>query len=74
MDSLSQQKEDKSYVVKKLNGTPRFISRITSIGLSIGTVVEVVQNKRKSPLLIYARDTMIAISKKEAANIFVEEV
>lgn len=53
MDSLSQQKENKSYEVKKLNGTSRFISRITSIGLSIGTVVEVVQNKRKSPLLIY---------------------
>lgn len=74
MDSLSRQKENKRYEVKKLQGSARFISRITSIGLTIGTTVEVVQNRKGNPLLLFARDTMIAISKKETENILVEEV
>lgn len=74
MVSLTKQKENSHCRVSELRGTTRFISRITSIGLTTGTIIEVIQNRRNHPLLLFARDTMIAVSKKEAQNIFVEEV
>jgi len=36
--------------------------------------VETIPNKGKYPLLVFARDTMLAISRKEAGNIFVEVI
>lgn len=72
MLTLTQVKEGQSCRIKSLSGDKRFISRITSVGLTLGCVVEMMQNKGKYPLLIYTRDSMLAINKKEAGNVFVE--
>ena len=74
MAELSSKKENSFCKVRDLQGSGRFISRITSMGLTIGAEVEVLQNKRNNPLLLYVRDTMLAVSKKEAKKILVEEV
>lgn len=59
--------------VAQISGDKRYFSRITSIGMNIGSRVEMLQNVKKRPLLVYSRDTMIALNRQEAQNIKVEE-
>jgi ferrous iron transport protein A len=72
--SLSELKENKEAVVTNIVGDNRFVSRITSIGLTPGCSVLVVKNDKKRPMLVYSRDTMIALNKNECKGIMVEEV
>ncbi len=72
MMTLAQASENLAYTVKKVDGDTRFISRITSVGITNGGTVKVIRNTPKMPLLVYSRDTMLAINKKEAGNIQVE--
>ena len=72
MLTLAKAEEGCGYIVKDINGDARFISRITSVGITTGTILKVVRNVKSLPLLIYSRDTMLAINKKEANNIHVE--
>lgn len=72
MLTLTQAEEGREYTVKDVKGDARFISRITSIGLTTGAMLKVVRNAKRLPLLIYSRDTMLAINKREANNIYVE--
>ncbi len=71
---LSDLKEDQDAVVSKLDGDARFISRITSIGLTPGCRLHVVKNDRNRPVLVYSRDTMIALNRNESGGIEVKEV
>ena len=73
MKSLVSLQKDKSGVIASINGDNRFVSRITSIGLTPGCKVTIVKNEKKRPLLVYSRDTMIALDRNECENIFVEE-
>ncbi len=72
--SLSEMKENKEALVSGINGDTRFVGRITSIGLTPGCRVKVVKNDKNRPLLVYSRDTMIALNKNECRGITVEEV
>ncbi|MGP1442378.1 MAG: FeoA family protein [Anaerovoracaceae bacterium] len=72
MLTLTQAEEGREYTVKDVKGDARFISRITSIGLTTGAMLKIVRNVKRLPLLIYSRDTMLAINKQEADNIHVE--
>lgn len=72
--SLSELKENREALVTDLNGDSRFMSRITSIGLTPGCRVKVVKNDKNRPLLVYSRDTMIALNRSECKGIMVEEV
>ena len=71
---LNDLKENSRAVVSGLKGDTRFIGRITSIGLTPGCRVSIVKNDRSRPLLIYSRDTMIALNRKECEGIEVSEV
>ena len=70
---LSELKKEHSGVITYVNGDSRFVSRITSIGLTPGCKVTVVKNEKRRPLLVYSRDTMIALNRNECADIEVEE-
>ncbi len=72
--SLSEVKENGEALVSGVNGDTRFMSRITSIGLTPGCKVKVVKNDKNRPLLVYTRDTMIALNRNECKGITVEEV
>ncbi|MCR5268673.1 MAG: ferrous iron transport protein A [Lachnospiraceae bacterium] len=72
MKKLSELKKDAEGVITAVNGDPRFISRITSIGLTPGCPVTVIKNEKNRPLLVYSRDTMIALNRKECGQIEVE--
>ena len=71
---LSELNRNTEAVVKNLSGDQRFISRITSIGLTPGCSVKVIRNDKNRPMLVYSRDTMIALNRKECMGIEVAEV
>ena len=72
MKKLSEIEKGSVAVIKTLNGDNRFMSRITSIGLTPGSRVEVIKNEKNRPLLVYSRDTMIALNRAECEMIEVE--
>lgn len=69
MKKLSQAINGEQGFIAKVEGDTRFLSRITSIGLTPGSPVTVVINEKKRPLLIYSRDTMIALNREECERI-----
>ncbi len=71
---LAELRENIDAVVESLDGDSRFISRITSIGLTPGCRLTVVKNDKNRPVLVYSRDTMIALNRNECAGIEVKEV
>ncbi len=73
MRSLSSLAVGTDAVIESIDGDTRFISRVTSIGITPGSKVKVIKNDKNRPLLIYSRDTMIALNKKESENIKVQE-
>lgn len=74
MEKLSDVAEHKKVKITSIDGDTRFLTRITSIGLTIGGVVQVVSNQRKRPLLVYSRNTLIAVNRKESEKIIVEVI
>jgi ferrous iron transport protein A len=58
-------------IISSINGDTRFLSRITSIGLTPGCKVKIIKNDKNRPILLYSRDTMIALNKDECDNIMV---
>ena len=72
--SLNDVRENTDAIISELKGDARFISRITSIGLTPGCRVSIIKNDRNRPVLLYSRDTMIAVNRKECAGILVSEV
>ncbi len=71
---LGELKENSEAVISRLNGDTRFIGRITSIGLTPGCHVSIIKNDKNRPVLLYSRDTMIAVNRKECEGIDVTEV
>ena len=72
MKKLSELEKDAEGVISAVNGDARFVSRITSIGLTPGCRLTVVKNEKNRPLLVYSRDTMIALNRSECEQIEVE--
>lgn len=73
MKKLSEMKQGEKGIVSSVNGDARYVGRITSIGITPGCNVSIIKNDKKRPLIVFARDTMIALNEKESANIEVEE-
>jgi ferrous iron transport protein A len=72
MKNLSDHKKGETCRVVSIKGDNRFISRISSMGITIGSGMDIIQNTIAMPMLLYAHDTLVALSKKEAGKITVE--
>ena len=72
MKKLSEMLAEQTGTVSSVTGDVRFISRITSIGLTPGCKVVIVKNEKRRPVLVYARDTMIALNRGECEHIFIQ--
>jgi ferrous iron transport protein A len=59
-------------IVRRLVGGGGFRSRLAALGVTQGVRIEVLQNGRRGPLLVLARDTRLAIGRGEAQKILVE--
>ena len=66
-------KQGEEGIVSSVNGDARYVGRITSIGITPGCKVSIIKNDKRRPLIVFARDTMIALNDKESSNIEVEE-
>lgn len=73
MKKLTELKNGERARIASIDGDRRYLSRITSIGLNVGCAVEMLQNVRHRPLLVYSRDTIIALNRVESERINVEE-
>ena len=71
---LSEMKADRTGTVKSLGRDERFLKRITSVGLTEGARFKVVKNDRKMPILVYARETLLALNRRDCDMIEVAEV
>lgn len=74
MVKLSEINAGQKAVISYIEGDARFLSRITSIGLTPGCEIEMLYNENRLPLLLYGRDTVIALNRKESRDILVEVV
>ena len=73
MKKLSELKKDENGIIASINGDARFVSRITSIGLTPGCRISIIKNEKRRPILVYSRDTMIALNRNECDEIEVKE-
>ncbi len=69
---LSELRADTSARVESLGNDQHFVNRITSIGMSEGVDFEVIKNDRKMPVLIYVRETLLALNRNDCEKIEVE--
>ena len=69
---LSDMKQDSSGKISAISGDEHFMRRITSVGLTTGTPFLLVRNDRKMPVLIYCRETLLAVNRNDAGRIEIE--
>lgn len=70
---LSDAKPGTQGRIAAVRGDARFLSRITSIGLTVGCPVTVLQNEKRQPVLVYSRDTMVALNRAESEKVELKE-
>ena len=66
---LTETRPDQTGVIRKIGGDTHFINRITAIGVTEGTEFQTVRNDRKMPVLVYLRETLIAVNRADAERI-----
>lgn len=69
---LTETKPDQQGVIQRIGGDVHFINRITAIGVTEGTRFQTIRNDRKMPVLVYLRETLVALSRTDAERIEVE--
>lgn len=68
---LSEAQENGDYVIAGVQGDQHFEERISAMGLRKGVSLKVIKNRKKLPLLIYARDTLIAVGRGESEKLLI---
>jgi ferrous iron transport protein A len=74
MKKLTDMHQGEEGIISAINGDTRYISRVTSIGITPGCRVKIVTSDKNRPIIVFTRDTMIALNSAESRNIEVEEV
>ena len=54
--TLSDTKSGKKYYILSIRDEARLVNRLSSMGLMNGSQIEICQNQKKQPVLIFARD------------------
>ncbi len=71
---LTQTRPDQHGVIQRIGGDAHFLNRITAIGVTEGTAYQTVRNDKKMPVLVYLRETLIAINRADAERIEVKTI
>jgi ferrous iron transport protein A len=74
MIALNEVDAGQKVIVSDIKGDQRFLSRVTSIGLTVGCALEILYNEKKFPILFYGRDTVVALNREESKNVLVEVI
>ena len=72
--SLSALATGEVAMVRQLAGGRGFISRLATLGFTLGVEVNMVQNFGRGPLIVLVRDTRVALGRGEAMKVLVEVV
>lgn len=67
--TLSEARPGTRYVIRKIKDESRLVNRLSSMGLMTGNTLEICQNYKKQPVLVFARDTLIAVGREESKKI-----
>lgn len=67
--TLSDTAPGKRYTIRAIKDEARLVNRLSSMGLVCGSTLEVCQNLKKQPVLVFARDTLVAIGREESKKI-----
>lgn len=71
MENLTSLKAGEKARVEGLAGGRSFVSRASAMGFTPDTELTVLQNFSKGPLLVFLRDSQIALGRGEAEKIAV---
>ena len=69
--SLSAMAPGEVGVVRQLAGGRGFVSRLATLGFTLGVEVNMVQNFGHGPLIVMVRDTRVALGRGEAMKVLV---
>lgn len=69
---LSEMETGRKGTIASVSGTDRCVSRVTAIGLTEGCRIEIVQNAKRRPLLVFERDSVVALDRADCKNIEVD--
>lgn len=69
--TLSEALPEKYYTVKKIKDEARLVNRLSSMGIVCGSQMKICLNNRKQPVLVFVRDTLVAIGRSESKKIVV---
>ena len=69
--TLSDATPGSRYCMLEIKEESRLVNRLSSMGLLCGSMIEICQNHKKQPVLLFARDTLIAIGREESKKIMV---
>ena len=69
--TLSDATPGSRYCILEIKEESRLVNRLSSMGLLCGSMIEICQNHKKQPGLLFARDTLIAIGREESKKIMV---
>lgn len=64
--TLSDATPGSRYCILEIKEESRLVNRLSSMGLLCGSMIEICQNHKKQPVLLFARDTLIAIGREES--------
>ena len=74
MATLDSIAAGKRVLITRVDGDVRLLTRLSSVGLVPGASLRVERNDRNRPVLVFERDTRLAINRQECRRIYVEEV
>ena len=66
---LAEALPEKSYIVREIKDEVRLVNRLSSMGIMCGSRIKVCMNNRKQPVLVFVRDTLVAIGKSESKKV-----
>lgn len=69
--TLSEGETGCKYRILEIADEERLKNRVSSMGLMPGGEISICQNQKKQPVLIFARDTLIAIGRDESEKIMI---
>lgn len=74
MMTLCNAKVNRSYYVESVQLNAATQNRLKALGMTDGTSIMILNNKRSGSVIFNVRGTRLAVGKKIAESIFVKEV
>jgi len=69
---LTKLKSGEDGLVARLEGRGRFLNRVAAMGFTPGTPVRMIRNTGRGPVIVFLRETEVALGRKAAAGILLE--